>query len=69
MVDAAFWNPVLRSYFPDLGHRVLMLSRSFFDREGEVRITPAPGRDVLRRRSAVSGAVAEASGRAKSAAW
>ncbi|GAA4233424.1 hypothetical protein GCM10022254_35850 [Actinomadura meridiana] len=43
LVDAAFGNAVLRSFFPDLSHRTLQLSRSFRDRQGAVRI--APGED------------------------
>ncbi|GKQ41779.1 hypothetical protein ALMP_82920 [Streptomyces sp. A012304] len=43
LVDAAHRDPVLRSYFPDLSHRSLQLSRSFTDREGAVRISLQDG--------------------------
>lgn len=39
MVNPAYGNPVLRSCFPDLSHRVLSLSSSFCDRRDEVRIS------------------------------
>lgn len=51
LVDVAFDNPVLRSFFPDLSHRALELSRSFHDRRDAVRITPLPGRGYSVSRS------------------
>ncbi len=40
LVNAAFENPVLRSFFPDLSHGALFLSRSWGDRRDAVKITP-----------------------------
>lgn len=41
LIEAAHANPVLRGYFPDVSMGLFEFSRSWYDREGSVRLCPA----------------------------